>query len=104
MKKRHIGTGTPARAVERIVKEVEFTLNLPQARAVALAGTFNAWDPKRTPMRRRPTGVWETKVSLPPGRYEYRFVADGTWLSDPESKDSVRNDFGSTNSVRVIPE
>ena len=45
---------------------------------------------------------WKANVPLAPGRYEYRFVADGQWLSDPNAKESVGNDFGSTNSVLVV--
>jgi len=29
-------------------------------------------------------------------------VVDGQWISDPNAKESVRNDFGSTNSVLVV--
>jgi hypothetical protein len=41
-------------------------------------------------------------VWLPAGRYEYRFVVDGNWISDPCAKESVQNTFGSTNSVVVV--
>jgi len=85
-----------------VEKPVEFTLRLPQARAVALVGTFNDWDVHRTPMSLMPGGAWETTVWLPAGRYEYRFVADGQWLSDPSARECVQNTFGSTNSVRVV--
>jgi len=82
-------------------KTVEFRLNLPQARAVSVAGSFNNWEMKRTPMQKDGAG-WKASISLAPGRYEYRFVADGQWLSDPNAKESVGNDFGSTNSVLVV--
>jgi len=42
------------------------------------------------------------KVWLPAGRYEYRFVVDGQWISDPRAKECVQNAFGSTNSVLVV--
>ena len=82
-------------------KTVEFRLSMPQARTVCVVGTFNNWDTKRTPMKKDATG-WKANVPLAPGRYEYRFVADGQWLSDPNAKESVGNDFGSTNSVLVV--
>ena len=82
-------------------KAVEFRLSMPQARTVAVVGTFNNWDTKRTPMQKEGTG-WKATIALAPGRYEYRFVADGQWLSDPSAKESVGNDFGSTNSVLVV--
>ena len=82
-------------------KTVEFRLSMPQARTVCVVGTFNDWDTKRTPMQKDGTG-WKANIPLAPGRYEYRFVADGQWLSDPNAKESVGNDFGSTNSVLVV--
>jgi hypothetical protein len=42
-------------------------------------------------------------MSMLPGRYEYRLVADGEWLSDPEAHDYIPNSFGSFNSVLIIP-
>jgi 1,4-alpha-glucan branching enzyme len=83
-------------------KPVEFSLNHPHARAVAVAGTFNDWDPNRTPMSPGPNGSWKVTVWLPAGRYEYRFVVDGQWMSDPCAKECVRNTFGSINSVLVV--
>lgn len=93
----------PARAAERPVeKPVDFILNLPHAQWATLAGTFNGWDLKRTPLHKEANGNWKTTLWLPPGRYEYRFMADGQWLSDPKAKESVPNAFGSTNSVLVV--
>ena len=31
-----------------------------------------------------PGGAWKTTVWLPAGRYEYRFVVDGKWMSQDE--------------------
>ncbi len=40
-----------------------FVVWAPSARAVAVIGEFNAWDPTRHPMRLRPaTGVWEVFI------------------------------------------
>jgi 1,4-alpha-glucan branching enzyme len=111
MQPRHRQSSTVARpvapkaghAVQRPVeKPVEFVLNQPQARSVAVAGTFNAWDGTRTPLRLNSEGIWQATVWLPAGRYEYRFVADGRWISDPSARESVQNTFGSTNSVLVV--
>ncbi len=90
------------KSAERPVeKPVEFTLNKPDAKSVHLAGTFNGWDSKRTPLRKG-AGNWTTTLWLPPGRYEYRFIVDNTWMSDPQEKDSAPNEFGGTNSVMVV--
>jgi 1,4-alpha-glucan branching enzyme len=91
------------RAGERPVeKPVEFVLKHPRAQSVTVAGSFNGWDVKRTPMRLGSGGAWRATVWLPAGSYEYRFVVDGQWISDPGARESVQNTFGSTNSVLVV--
>jgi len=111
MQLRHRQTSTVARPValkdggkgQRPAETpVEFVLHQPHARSAAVAGSFTDWDVSRTPMHRQPEGHWKTTVWLPAGRYEYRFVADGQWISDPSAKEQVQNTFGSTSSVLVV--
>lgn len=111
MQLRHVKSSTVARPVtpkgartvqRPLEKPVEFILNHPQARSVAVAGAFNDWDLSRTPLSPGPEGTWKATVWLPAGRYEYRFVVDGQWISDPRAKECVQNAFGSTNSVLVV--
>jgi len=78
---------------------VEFLLAMPTAAAVSVAGTFNNWDGRRNPMRKGNDGLWRSKVWLPPGRHEYRFVVDGQWISDPKAAEAVPNPYGGSNSV-----
>jgi 1,4-alpha-glucan branching enzyme len=84
--------------VEEIKIDVEFKLNSNGATSVAVAGSFNDWDAKKTPLSKK-GDCWTTTLKLPRGRYEYRFVVDGKWLSDPGAKESAANPFGGTNSV-----
>ena len=84
--------------LKEIKIHVEFNLIASEAKSVAVAGSFNGWDPKKTPMK-EVGGVWHAKVELSRGRYEYRFVIDGQWLTDPNARESVPNPFGSVNSV-----
>lgn len=111
MQPRHRQTSTVARPVtpketragERPAERpVEFLLELPKAKSAAVVGTFNGWDGARTPLSPGPKGKWKATVWLPAGRYEYRFIVDGEWISDPRAKESVQNAFGSTNSVLVV--
>ena len=60
-----------------------FACHAPSAQAVFLAGTFNAWDPKATPMIKDAEGNWDPAVALPPGRFEFKFLVDGTWCCEP---------------------
>jgi len=85
------------------VVEVTFLLEHPQAREVFLCGDFNRWAPESLRMVRRDgAGRWEKRLTLQPGRYEYRFVVDGEWMSDPRARAEVPNPYGSSNSVVAV--
>jgi len=59
-----------------------FSYVAPAAREVFLAGSFNDWDPKATPMVKDAEGDWDVAVTLTPGRHEYKFVVDGEWCCE----------------------
>ena len=69
------------------------------ASKVCVAGTFNDWKPQQTPLQRNADGEWEIALSLAPGDYEYRFVADEQWMDDPLACRHVANTFGGENAV-----
>jgi 1,4-alpha-glucan branching enzyme len=82
--------------------EVTFTFERDDAREVYLCGDFNHWSRKSLPMIRRDgRGVWEKRLALPPGRYEFKYIVDGVWTLDPNADENVANCFGSANSVVV---
>ena len=88
------------RSVSAAAREVAFILNSPGAESVYLCGDFNEWFPGGLPMIRRMDGrLWEKRLLLPPGRYEYKFIVDGVWMHNPDAGENVRNAFGSLNSV-----
>jgi hypothetical protein len=68
---------------------------------VILTGSFNGWNEHEIKMKKVADG-WELNANLPPGRYEYKFIADGEWLHDPFAKENVRNEHGTLNSVLYI--
>ena len=81
-------------------REVAFILNSPHARSVYLCGDFNEWSPTGLPMIERIEGrLWEKRLMLPPGRYEYKFIVDGGWRHNPAAGTNIPNAFGSLNSV-----
>jgi 1,4-alpha-glucan branching enzyme len=82
--------------------QVLFGLFAPEAQKMSLAGDFNGWDINGLPMKKDDEGNWTISVNLGPGRYEYRFYADGTWQDDPKAQEKVGNPFGSQNCVRFI--
>jgi len=71
----------------------------PKAAVVCVAGTFNDWRPDATPMVAMGNGRWRKDLTLPPGLYEYRIVADGEWMADPLARETHPNPFGGANSV-----
>lgn len=77
-------------------------LTHPTAREVCIAGSFNDWHPTVTPMIRLEEGKWAKELTLPPGRYEYRFVVDGQWVDDPAATELIANSFGTANAVLVV--
>lgn len=59
-----------------------FRLNgYTNAKKVVLSGSFNGWREDELFMMKTPTG-WELPYVLGPGNYEYKFIADGKWLTD----------------------
>lgn len=80
----------------------------PMAKQVFVAGTFNNWDPRATPMEKSRDGTWRAHLDLPPGRYEYKFLADDCWCCELDQDettmpDCVPNEFGTMNRVIEIP-
>ena len=82
---------------------VQFRLEAPEARQVALAGTFTGWQPTLT-LRETAPGVWTALVPLQPGVHDYAFVVDGArWMPDPHAPQQVDDSFGGTNSRISLP-
>ncbi len=69
-----------------------------ESQRVILAGTFNNWDEEALAMKRTGDG-WELQLILPPGIYEYKFIADGQWMEDPDNPEKRVNQFNTFNSV-----
>ncbi len=81
---------------------VMFVYRGENAASVRLAGDFNDWNPERTPMKRIDDATFAVRVSLPQGRYRYRYVVDGAWLNDPANQVVEANPFGDLNNVVEI--
>jgi chromosome partitioning protein len=88
--------------VKQMGDEVVFAAKFDAASKVLVAGDFNNWAPI-TPMHTngRP-GLWMTRFPLAPGRYRYRFVVDGKWVTDPHNKYVEVNQFGEMNNVLEV--
>lgn len=70
---------------------------------VFLAGSFNDWNDSKTRMTDDDgDGVYEAVLMLPVGRHQYKFVADGKWITDESADDFADDGFGGRNSVIVV--
>ena len=83
-------------------RPTEFRYYAPQAKRVSVAGNFNNWDAKKFSAKKDSKGNWIVKLNLKPGRYEYKFVVDGSWLNDPHCTSCVSNSFGTQNCTLEI--
>ena len=73
---------TVASTIRDSMRLVRFILVAPAASRVALAGDFNRWSSRATPLAAESTGVWTVAVTLSPGRHRYAYVVDDTqWIS-----------------------
>ena len=73
----------------------------PNARTVALAGSFNDWNQSQTLFAREGDG-WVCRINLAPGKYAYKFVVDGNWITDPANPVSEDDGNGNINSVLIV--
>ncbi len=82
---------------------VEFIITEPTATSVAVAGEFNNWSASANPLVKDGVGIWRASVPLKPGRYQYKFVVDGNWKTDPANSETAPDGLGGQNSVRNVP-
>ncbi len=83
-------------------RPVRFALRAPASAHVTLTGDFNDWDAGRIPLHAR-AGEWSVTLRLPPGRYRYAFVVDGSrWVADPRGAAATDDDFGTPTSVITV--
>lgn len=84
-----------------VVVDVEFRLKgFPNAKAVAVAGSFNDWSPSSVKMK-RVGDEWVVQTVAEPGKHMYKYVVDGNWILDP-ANNITGNENGHVNSVIVI--
>src|SRR5206468_2708408 len=84
-------------------KEVVFTIEADHAAQVQVMGDFNDWNLEGSEME-RVDGIWQKVVTLPPGRYRYRYIVDGRWQSDPLNVAVEPNPHGGFDSILVVDE
>ena len=93
---------TNSKSSTKLEKKIVFEYYAPSADAVQLAGDFNSWDPSRTSLKKERDGKWKVTLTLPAGRYQYRFLVDGNWQNDQRPVECIPNAFGSWNCVLEV--
>ena len=82
---------------------VQFVMEAPSARSVAVAGDFNDWEAEHQLSDPDGDGVWTGRVAVEPGIHEYMFVVDGAeWITPPGAEGYRDDGFGSKNAVVTV--
>ena len=69
---------------------------------LAIAGTFNNWNPEKNYFTQTKKGCWEVELDIPVGRHLYKFVIDETdWILDPLNP-SISEDNQNNSSITVL--
>lgn len=81
---------------------VEFTLKgRKKAKKVILSGSFNDWNEQAIALRQI-GDEWKIKLKMAPGIYEYKFIVDGEWITDPQNSFMVENQHYTFNSILTV--
>jgi len=71
------------------------------AKQVILTGSFNDWNEEAIKMHWA-GNEWKIKLKMPPGIYEYKFIIDGEWITDPTNPYTVLNQHDTYNSILTV--
>ncbi|MGB0521546.1 MAG: isoamylase early set domain-containing protein [Flammeovirgaceae bacterium] len=73
------------------------------AKAAAVVGDFNEWNPEATPMKALKNGGFTTTVDLESGKeYQFRYLLDGeTWVNDDEADKYIQSEFADSENCVV---
>jgi len=83
---------------------VFFSYKIPDAEDVQVVGDFNDWKlGGKSQLDKGGDGRWSKFLRLDKGRYEYRLVVNGKWMTDPHNPQIISNPYGGENSVIIVP-
>lgn len=82
---------------------VQFVLEAPGARSVAVGGDFDAWEGSHDLEDADGDGVWTGRIRLEPGVHAYMFLVDGAeWVTDPRAQRWSDDGFGNRNALLAL--
>jgi chromosome partitioning protein len=89
--------------LQKVANGVVFTLKAPYQAKVLIVGDFNGWSAEQGEMHyEKEQQVWKRFIPLAPGRYNYKYIVNDAWMSDPSNPHEEDNEFGGKNSVLHI--
>ena len=68
---------------------------------VYLSGDFNSWSQNKTKMIEE-DGIYKVTLDLKKGKYSYKFIIDGNWITDENADEFVEDGFGGQNSIIYV--
>jgi len=83
--------------------QAEFRFFRPGVSRVFLAGDFNDWRTDQLRMSPCGGGYWSLRLTLAPGDYRFRYVADGLWYTDFAASGVEPGQFG-LDSCLLVPQ
>ncbi|NMH27209.1 isoamylase early set domain-containing protein [Flavobacterium silvaticum] len=83
------------------VCKVTFSIEAKEAQTVSVVGDFNDWSAEAGALAKQKNGTFKGAFDLPKdGSFEFKYLVDGDYVSEPEADGSRWNDFaGAENSV-----
>lgn len=86
------------------LKTVELTFDPAgkERKQIKVKGEFNGWNAGAN-VYALSNGIYKTRITAPPGRYQYKLMIDGSEATDIGNKDSVSNGMGGWNNLLIIP-
>ncbi len=97
---KHLGRNRVSAYLPDTHADFEFGGHPRAVRSVSVVGTFNDWDKLADPLAQRADGLWQGRVAMVPGTYEYKFVVNGQeWIKDPTCAETVSDGYWGENSI-----
>lgn len=84
------------------IRPTNFVCLAPDAKAVAITGDFNDWNPESHPMKKQPDGGWLVQIPLTHGHHHYLFLVDGKPTLDPRAQGVARNEKNEKVSLIAV--
>lgn len=81
----------------------DFVYSGDPAKEVYLVGDFNGWNVSpESLLWQKEEGIWQKRLFLDRGRYHYKFIIDGKWVTDPNNAETESNPYGGVDSVLEV--